>query len=439
MPQIEPFRFVHTGDLHLDSPFVGLGSAAPARVAEVLRSATVGAWRNVVRLAIEEGADFLLVAGGVFEHTSPTLLGETRFRDGLSELADAGIASYVVHGNHDPVGAGWSASLAFPELCHRFGTRLAAVPVVRGEREIARVYGQSFGRAAVTENLAAGFRRDSGVPFAIGLLHANVGDRPGHGNYAPCSVEDLRAAGMDYWALGHIHKPGVVSASDPLAIYCGNPQGRDAGETGPRGAWLVDVASSGQPDARLVPCDVVRWEHVEVDVGDAADDEELGRRTLAACAAAGQAADGRSLVVRLHLTGRSALHAHLARRGYLDDRRRLLNEELPGEEPFVWIESIVDETRPELDLEARRQSQDFVGDFLRVTDAARRAAASTDPETYERWRDSLREAVAPLFDAPRARRYLGASRPDDDALSGELLDEAERLGLDLLVAAEEGR
>ena len=393
-----------------------------------------------MRLAIQERVDFVLVAGDVFEHTSPTLLGQTRFRDGLAELAEHGIASFVVHGNHDPLtDRAWSPSLEFPAACHRFGTRLASAPVMRDGREIARVYGQSFGRPAVTENLAAAFRREADAPFAIGLLHANVGDRPGHGNYAPCSIEDLRASGMDYWALGHIHKPGVVNGADPLAIYCGIPQGRDPGETGPRGAWLVDVDGAGTPAARFAACDVVRWEHVGVDVTPIADDEGLGRAILSAIEGTADAADGRSLVVRVHLTGRSPLHAHLARPGYTDDRRSLLNEELPLDEPFVWVESLVDETRPQVDLESRRLAQDFVGDYLRVTDAARRAALSTDPELHDRWRDVLRDAVSPLFDAPRARRYLAPVRPEDEELSGELLDEAERIGIDLLVAAEEGR
>ena len=440
MPSIEPFRFVHTGDLHLDSPFEGITTSAPAPVVALLRSATIRAWQNVVRTALAERVDFLLVAGDVFERTSPTLLGQTRFRDGLAELAEAGIASFVVHGNHDPLdGKSWSASLEFPALSHRFGTRLGSAPALRDGREICRIYGQSYARAATTENLAASFRRDAGAPFAIGLLHANVGDRPGHGNYAPCSIDDLRVSGMDYWALGHIHKPGVLSAADPLAVYCGNPQGRDAGETGPRGAWLVDVDAAARPAARFIACDVVRWEQIDVDIGLAGDDDELGRVILDACGRAAEEADGRSLVVRVRLTGRSPLHSHLARPGYLEDRRSLLNEQLPLAEPLVWIESIVDQTRPEIDLEARRRAQDFVGDFLRVTDTARRAAISTDPATYERWQGRLRGAVAPLYDAPRARRYLAAHRPDDDALSGELLDAAETLALDLLVAGEEDR
>lgn len=442
VPSIQPFRFLHTGDLHLDSPFEGVSADAPAQVVALLRGATTAAWRNVVRTAIAEQVDFIVVAGDVFENRSPTLLGQTRFRDGLAELAERGIASFVVHGNHDPLdGRSWAPSLAFPELAHRFGTAAGeSASAMRDGREIARVYGRSFDRPAVTADYAAGFRRDPDVPFAIGLLHTNVGDRPGHGNYAPCSIEDLRASGMDYWALGHIHKPGVVLAADLLAVYCGIPQGRDPGEVGPRGCYLVEVDGSGTPSAHFIAADTLRWLPLEQPIDVLADDEVLQRTLSSAMATAVDEADGRSLVLRIRLTGRGVLHGHLRRAGYLDDLRELLNEEMGLATPLAWVESIRDATRPSIDLVARRATPDFVGDFLQTVESARRAERTTDPEEHDAWLATLRGAAAPLFDdAPRGRRHLAAARPADAALFAEILDEAELLAVDLLLAAEEDR
>jgi DNA repair exonuclease SbcCD nuclease subunit len=70
------FRFVHAGDLHLDSPFVGLTNDAPPGVAQTLREATIRAWDNVVDLALAEQVDFFLVAGDAFEHANRTLRGQ---------------------------------------------------------------------------------------------------------------------------------------------------------------------------------------------------------------------------------------------------------------------------------------------------------------------------------------------------------------------------
>ena len=441
MPSLEPFRFLHTGDLHLDSPVEGLSAEAPPEVFAVLRRATTDAWRTVVDVAIRERVDFVLIAGDVFEVASPTLLGQTRFRDGLARLADAGIASFVVHGNHDPLdGRSWAPSLDFPALTHRFGTDPGeSTPVMRHGREIARIHGRSYPRAAVTDNYAAEMRAHPGSPFSIGLLHTNVGDRPGHHNYAPCSVEDLRASGMGYWALGHIHQPGQVLA-DPPAFYCGIPQGRDPGELGARGCRLVEVDAAGGVSSIFVAADVVRWHPIDLDITGLTSDEALRAACGSAIDEAMASADGRSLVVRLRLTGRGPLHATIVRTGYLDDLRQLLNEERGVARPLAWVESIRDATRGEVDLDARRDAPDFVGDFLRTVATARRSGRTTDPEEHERWQLLLRESVHALFEAsPRGRRYLKDVAPTEEALVGQLLDRAETLGVDLLVGAEDGR
>ena len=92
------------------------------------------------------------------------------------------------------------------------------------------------------------------------MLHANVGGHPDHDSYAPCSVADLAATGLDYWALGHVHTRQVLQGEDPAVVYPGNPQGRHPGETGPRGVYLVEVDDRGGIGLDFRPTDVVRWE-----------------------------------------------------------------------------------------------------------------------------------------------------------------------------------
>ena len=143
----------------------------------------------------------------------------------------------------------------------------------------------------------------------------------------------------------------------------------------------------------------------------------------------------------MRLTGRGALHGHLRRAGYLDDLRELLNEEMGLRDP-ASPGSSRSGTRPgrRSTSSPRRATPDFVGDFLRTVETARRAERTTDPEEHEAWLGTLRGAVAPLFDeAPRGRRHLAAARPTDGALFGEMLDEAELLAVDLLLAVEEDR
>ncbi len=429
------FRFVHTGDLHLDSPFVGLTTEAPPGVVATLREATLRAWTNIVDLALAERADFFLVAGDAFEHANRTLRGQLAFRDGLARLAGAHIPSFVVTGNHDPLN-GWEPSVVWPELAHRFPERdVTARPVLRDGEEIARIHGISYHERDIKANLARRFHRDADSPFAVGLLHANVGGLPDAANYAPCSVGDLQASGMDYWALGHIHRHHTVSAQLPTAVYCGNPQGRDPGETDPRGCYLVTVDDAGRVRPEFRAVDVVRWRLLDVAINDLESEEALLDAVAAAVDEARAAAD-RSIVARVRLTGRGPLHASLDRRGVRDDLRAEAQDRLGLAEPFGWIESIRDRTRPAVDLETRRQADDFVGDLLRRLDATRRVLAGDEPPEDGTVDGvpiaaDIERVVDDLYANQRARRPLQGARPDAARLA-ELLDEVEATLVDRL-------
>ena len=429
------FRFVHTGDLHLDSPFVGLTTEAPANVVETLRGSTITAWNRIIDLALAEEADFLLVAGDAFERANRTLRGQLVFRDGLARLAQADIPSFVVTGNHDPLD-GWEPSVTWPDLAHRFEAHeVTAKPVMRGGEEIARVYGISYHTRDITANLARQFERDADAPFAIGLLHANVGGAEGHENYAPCTLTDLRDSDMDYWALGHIHAHRVLSEGRPTVVYCGNPQGRDPGETEPRGAYVVDVDDAGRVTPRFHPLDIVRWQILDVAIDELATEESLIEAVVAAVDDARTAA-GRSVVARVRLTGRGPMHASLSRPGVADDVLAGAHESLGTAEPFAWIESLRDRTRPDVNLEERRMADDFVGDLLRRLDVTRTRLATGDegPEADIKGvpgADEIAKSLDDLYAHSRARKYLKASRPDA-ATVASMLDEVEAMLLDRL-------
>ncbi len=60
------FRFIHTGDIHLDSPLKGL-SGHQGAAAERIRTATRVAFDNLVSQAIEEQVAFVIIAGDLYD------------------------------------------------------------------------------------------------------------------------------------------------------------------------------------------------------------------------------------------------------------------------------------------------------------------------------------------------------------------------------------
>ena len=414
--------FVHTADLHLDSPFAGLADA-DEDMARFLHSATFQAWDNIVDLCIERSVDFLLVAGDVYDGADRSLRAQLAFRDGLERLAEREIPAFVVHGNHDPLN-GWASSLSWPDSVHVFGPELESIPFERNGEQRAIIHGMSFPERDVTENLARRFEaNDDSVP-QIGLLHCNVGTDTGHEPYAPCSLDDLEEVGMDYWALGHVHTRRVLSDGRPAAVYPGNPQGRHANEAGPHGCYFVEL-DDGHAEMDFMPVDAVRWVRSAVEIGSLVTEDDLIGALEDAVSGVSREVGGRRAVCRLVLRGRGPMHATLARSGTLEDlseRLRGLGQSL---NPTVWVEKIEDDTRPAVDLEARRESEDVLGDLLRLADEYR-----NDPERLE----ELRESLDDLYGHRRAGRFL--EEPDRQRLLA-ILEQAESLCVDRLLEGEQ--
>jgi len=407
-------RFVHAADLHLDSPFTGLAGSAPERVARTLRDATFEAYDAIIDLCIAEHVDALLVAGDVYDGADRSLRAQRRFVAGLNRLHEARIRSFVCHGNHDPLD-GWEAGLAMPESCHRFGPEVESVPFDPADPSRGTVYGMSYPRQSVKENVARRFHRTEPGGVAIGLLHCNVGGNTGHEPYAPCTVADLEEAGMDYWALGHVHTAQILRAQSPAIVYPGNPQGRHPNETGPRGASLVNIDDTGRVTVESRALDVVRWATISVPIDGLGGIPDLLDCIESSISEALEAADGRHLLYRLAISGQGELHHDLQRPGLVEEIRSDRNDSIGL--PFAWCGRIEDVTRPAFDRQQAVEAGDFLSEVLALVDAAR-----GDPVAQS----ELAAGLDAFYAHDRARKYLKDARPTGDDFA-RLLTEAETL------------
>jgi exonuclease SbcD len=408
-------RFVHSADLHLDSPFSGLRDLAP-EIATTLYQATFDAYDRLIALCIEERVDALLVAGDVFDGADRSLRAQLKFVGGLQRLEAAGIRSFVCHGNHDPL-TGWEAKLALPSGCHRFGPRVECRPVFADQPDRAVVYGMSYPQREVRDNLIPHFGEIASGRFNIGLLHANVNHNTDHDPYAPCSLDDLARTGIHYWALGHVHTRHVLQRAQPTVVYPGNPQGRHPHERGARGVYLVEVSDAGQVRLDFRAVDVVRWDVIQIDIAELGTEQELLNAIEAALTACQSAADGRAVVVRLILYGRGPLHGTLHREDVVDQLRDSVNSAWAHQHPFVWCERIQTSTAPPFDRAGRLQGTDFLADLLRLCDELRRNPAALC---------ELRAVLDELCRRGNAGRYLREYVPSADELR-EWLTDAETL------------
>ncbi|WP_339062835.1 DNA repair exonuclease [Tepidibacillus marianensis] len=112
------FRFIHTADLHLDSPFKGLGHFPKQKVNEIYES-TFQSFDRIVNYCIEKDVNFLLIAGDVYDGEEQSLRAQIHLKRELERLDAKGIDTFIVHGNHDPLSKE-KRRIKWPERVHFF-------------------------------------------------------------------------------------------------------------------------------------------------------------------------------------------------------------------------------------------------------------------------------------------------------------------------------
>jgi len=412
------FKFIHCSDLHIDSPFKGFSSVENSLV-EALRKSTYQAFQNIVELALKEKVEAVLIAGDIYDGAEKSLEAQLKFRHGLQKLSDKGIDTFIVHGNHDPLDS-WSASLEWPERVHVFsGTEMESLPVERNGVVKAYVHGISYPKRDVTENLAQKFSRGNGEGFAIGLLHSNVGHQSGHDNYAPCSLDDLIAAQMDYWALGHIHRFRVLRASNPAVVYSGNSQARHMRESGEKGCCLVTLKNNTVPLIQFTPIDAVRYIQGEVDLSGTITLEEVIHVVRSKCEYFADQIKQRDVFIDLSLNGRTQVHSELKRGDTLQGLQGEIRTYFQGRTPSIWLNLKLD-TAGIYDVESLQEGKDFIADLVNLFDLEGKR------ESFE----DLKEVLKPAFETWQGKKYL--CDLSDEEIKG-FLAQAKSLCLDKLL------
>lgn len=336
-------KYIHTADIHLDSPLKGLETHEDAPVEEI-RGATRRAFDNLIEMALEESVDFILIAGDLYDGDWKNFQTGLFFAGRMGRLRKAGIKVFIVSGNHDAASQ-ITKAMPLPENVTLFTSDKPMS--VKIENLGVIIHGQSYSQREVTENLASQYPRYDANYFNIGLLHTALAGRSGHEDYAPCSQDDLKAKGYDYWALGHVHKREVVS-EDPWIVFPGNVQGRHIREPGTKGATLVTVEGGRIVAVEARSLDVLRWTACQVDLSGCETVDSVYDAVRMALEKELDRADDKPLALRLILTGKCPMHA------------RLLDRTVQWTEEFraiavglgdVWLENVKFQTRRNEDFE----------------------------------------------------------------------------------------
>ena len=249
-------KILHSADWHLDSPFA---SFDPAR-RELLRGIQKQLPEKIAELCRRECCDLVLLAGDLFDGEPSRETVEAL----KATLADCAVPVFLSPGNHDfcAPGSPWLEE-DWPENVRIFtgGLESTVLPELS-----CRVYGAGY-QSMDCPPLLEGFRAEGQERYCVALLHGDP--TATQSLYCPVTAAQVRDSGLDYLALGHIHKAGAFRAGATLCAWPGSPMGRGWDETGEKGVCIVSLGETAEIQA--IPLDTVCFYEEKVDIcGDAA-------------------------------------------------------------------------------------------------------------------------------------------------------------------------
>lgn len=362
----ERVTFIHSGDIHLGAPFRGL-RALSSSWADRLATAIPDAYDCVIQACIDETADFLLLAGDIFDTDKPSYAHYRRFLAGMKRLEARGIPVYIIAGNHDPFSNWREVECDLPSnVCLLPSDKPSFVLFEKGGRPSAIIAARGFSTLPKGEDISAGMTRAAAqeacghdAPFCVGMLHTGLWMDP---YKAPTSEKALLAADMDYWALGHIHKRFLIPENDPKIAFCGCAQGRDIKETGARGCLKVTLEKGLPNRVSFIATSQVDWEKLDVDVSSCVGTDAVVSACVRAMFDRNAEVPCEEMVARIELVGSTRLHAKLSDPGVLETLRRELNESYPS----FYCDALLCSTTPVRDKEKLAASNTFEGTMLRI-------------------------------------------------------------------------
>lgn len=373
-------QFLHISDLHLGSQLKTKVSDTVGSI-DALDSAVYIAVERLFEIAVDEGVDFVVIAGDLYDMDSRSVKANKFLKEQFDRLAEHDIPVYIVYGNHDPVGSA-PTYIDLPDNVYEFDDEEPEEFLYPNEHAPkARIWGQSYRSRHESRSFYHRFTPSDGSLPNIGVIHTAL--NPDGRRYVPVSRSDLESKSeIDYWALGHIHTANIYNTEMPIA-YSGVPQGRQITEQGLGGGLLVELDVDGDYEIEFVPTSPVVWKTVEVDVGgeDIVSIPDIERQIE-------QKIDDLSLpddlfdeidiklrdtdwsvegyVCRWKLVGNGPVYETLSKdEEVIHEVTQRLRDKLSSRYPFFWTEAVRDETGPPIpSVEELRGNDRVIDEYL---------------------------------------------------------------------------
>jgi DNA repair exonuclease SbcCD nuclease subunit len=216
-------KFIHIADVHLGAVPDSNRPWGSLREKEIWTS-----FQNIVNVCNREKVDLLLIAGDFF-HKQPLVRELKEANYILSKLETA--KAVLMAGNHDYIAArSYYQDFVWDEKVHLF--LKDTMDVMEFPELGTEVYGFSYHSRDISEPLYDNVKPVNKDKISILLAHG------GDEKNIPFNRKKLQESDFDYIALGHIHKPEIISER---IAYAGSVEPIDKNELGERGYIIGEI------------------------------------------------------------------------------------------------------------------------------------------------------------------------------------------------------
>ena len=203
-------KFIHLADCHL-------GGWRQPELSELCMQS----FQKVVSIIIKEKADFVLIAGDLFDSAYPSIetLKET-FRE-FRKLREANIPVFIIAGSHDYSASGKSflevlEKAGFCKNVHNYEEKDNKIILLPTLYKNVAIYGFPGKKSALEiEEIERIKLQDAPGLFKILMLHTTLRSAVPNPNVR--AVDDSKLPKVDYIALGHLH----ITYSKNGKVYAG--------------------------------------------------------------------------------------------------------------------------------------------------------------------------------------------------------------------------
>ena len=341
---METVKILHCADVHIGAAESFLGVLSKSRRAETLIT-----FEKIIAMARDEEVSLLLIAGDLFDSNNIEESVALRVIDCFKSIPHIHIVYCA--GNHDPL----NLNSPFAKYNNMLPENLHILPVFDSVVNIAdlgvKVYGRSFDEVYTKSSPAFSLPVDENS-INIMCVHGDLG-ASADTKYNPISSEFIAGSGMDYIALGHIHKRSEIARmGSTFYAYSGCPEGQGFDEEGEKGVYIGEVGKNFC-DLKFVP--TAKRIHATVKV--TLDDQETGEQISAKVLSQLKDDFGSSYAENLY---------KIILEGKIGEGVKISTEEICSRvSAEVYFAKVRDNTEFALDLEAISKEEGLKGIFVR--------------------------------------------------------------------------